>query len=442
MGVFDAGGRVPDDGVGLGDAHARAPRAPAPGEHMNKLTVRDLDPRGKRVLMRVDYNVPLADGKVTDDTRIRATVPTIELLRAGGARLILMSHLGRPKGPDPELSLAPVAARLSELIARPVAFATDCVGEAVERLAASLAPGDVLMLENLRFHPEEEANDDRFAAQLARLGDVYVNDAFGAAHRAHASTVGVTRFLKPAAAGLLIARELEALGSVLSAPPRPFVAILGGAKISGKIDLITHLLSRVDRMLVGGAMMFTLLRAKGVATGRSLVEEDRVPMAREILAQAGTKLVLPEDCRVASAPDESGAASSAVVGVEAIPPDRMGVDIGPATVARFATALDGAKTIFWNGPMGIFEVPAFAAGTRGVARLVAEATGRGAVTIVGGGDSAAAVEAAGLSSEITHISTGGGASLEFLEGKTLPGVAALDDSPAPARSTARTPARR
>ena len=399
---------------------------------MDKLSVRDLDVRGKRVLMRVDYNVPLADGKVTDDTRIRATLPTIELLLKQGARLILMSHLGRPKGPggaEAGLSLAPVASRLSELLGRPVAFATDCVGESVEQLASALAPGEVLLLENLRFHPEEEANDPGFASALARLCDVYVNDAFGAAHRAHASIVGVTAHLKPAAAGLLLARELEVLGQALAAPQRPFVAILGGAKISGKMDLITHLLPRVDHLLIGGAMMFTLLRAKGIATGRSLVEEDRIEMAREILARAGKKLVLPDDCRVAPSPDASGAPGT-VVAIDAIPPGQFGVDIGPATVARFAAVLGDARTVLWNGPMGIFEVPAFAPGTRAVAGLVAEATERGAMTIVGGGDSVAAVEEAGLASRISHLSTGGGASLEFLEGRTLPGVAALTDAPA------------
>ncbi len=400
---------------------------------MNKLSVRDLDVRGKRVLMRVDFNVPLEDGKVADDTRIRATIPTIELLLANQARLVLMSHLGRPKGPDSKLSLAPVAERLSELIQRPVAFATDCVGEMVERMAQALRPGEGLMLENLRFHPEEEANDPGFARRLARLGEVYVNDAFGTAHRAHASTAGVTEFLHPAAAGLLMVRELEVLERALSAPERPFVAILGGAKISGKIDLITHLLPRVDRMLVGGAMMFTFLRAKGIATGRSLVEEDRVAMAKTILEQAGGKLILPRDCRSARSPDAAGAEDSVIVAVEAIPPDRLGVDIGPAAVADFAAALAGAKTVLWNGPMGIFEVDAFAAGTNEVARLVAEATGRGAMTIVGGGDSVAAIEKAGLADRIGHISTGGGATLEFLEGKTLPGVAALTDAPAPAR---------
>jgi len=408
---------------------------------MSKLGVRDLDLRGgKRVLMRVDFNVPLApaasrsagegeaaDATITDDSRIRATLPTIELLTQAGARTILMSHLGRPKKKDPALSLAPVAARLSELLQKPVAFTTDCIGEVPERLAKALPPGGLLLLENLRFHPEEEANDPAFAAALARLGEVYVNDAFGTAHRAHASTAGVTQHLKPAAAGLLMARELEVLGGLLHQPARPFVAILGGAKISGKIDVITHLLPRVDRMLIGGAMTFTFATAQGIKTGKSLVEPDRIAMAREVLAKAGSKLVLPVDCRVATATDASGAPGK-IVPMDAIPDDQAAVDIGPATVARFRDALHGARTILWNGPMGIFEVEAFAAGTRAVAELLAEATDGGATTIVGGGDSVAAVEGAGLGDRISHLSTGGGASLEFLEGKELPGVAALTDA--------------
>jgi phosphoglycerate kinase len=411
---------------------------------MKKLSVRDLDLRGgKRVLMRVDYNVPLAPAPsatstpsaasatstITDDSRIRATLPTIELLTEAGARTVLMSHLGRPKKADPTLSLAPVAERLSELLKKPVAFATDCIGEMPERLAAALPPGSLLLLENLRFHAEEEANDPAFAASLARLGEVYVNDAFGTAHRAHASTVGVTKHLKPAAAGLLLARELEVLGSLLHDPPRPFIAILGGAKISGKIDVIMNLLPRVDRMLIGGAMTFTFAAAQGIPTGRSLVEPDRIAMAREVLAKAGPKLILPVDCRVAKTTDASGAPGQ-IVPLDAIPPDQAAVDIGPATVERFREALRGARTVLWNGPMGIFEVDAFAAGTRAVAELLAEATDRGATTIIGGGDSVAAVESAGLGARISHLSTGGGASLEFLEGKELPGVAALTEAPA------------
>jgi phosphoglycerate kinase len=408
---------------------------------MKKLSVRDLDLRGgKRVLMRVDYNVPLAPAAgagsgatagatITDDSRMRATIPTIELLTKAGARTVLMSHLGRPKKADPALSLASVAEHLSELLQKPVAFATDSIGVVPERLSTALPPGGLLLLENLRFHPEEEANDPAFAAALARLGDVYVNDAFGTAHRAHASTVGVTQYLKPAAAGLLLARELEVLGGLLENPARPFVAILGGAKISGKIDVIMNLLPRVDRMLIGGAMTFTFAAAQGIQTGKSLVEPDRIAMAREVLEKAGSKLVLPVDCRVAEATDASGAPGQ-IVPIDAIPTDQAAVDIGPATVVRFKEALRGARTVLWNGPMGIFEVEAFAAGTRAIAQLLAEATDDGATTIVGGGDSVAAVEGAGLGNRISHLSTGGGASLEFLEGKVLPGVAALTDAPA------------
>jgi phosphoglycerate kinase len=402
---------------------------------LGKLSVRDLDLRGpdgrggKRVLMRVDFNVPLADGKVMDDTRIRATLPTIRLLREAGARIILMSHLGRPKKPDPAHSLAPAAERLADLLGVPVAFAPDCVGADVERLAGTLPPGGLLLLENLRFHAAEEANDPAFSAALARLGEIYVNDAFGTAHRAHASTVGVTAHLTPAAAGLLLAREIEVLGQALESPARPFVAILGGAKISGKIDVITHLLPRVDRMLVGGAMMFTFLKAKGLEIGRSLVEDDKLDLAREIIAKAGAKLVLPTDTRVAADADGTGGAGH-IVPVTAIPAAELGVDIGPETMTRFGSALEGARTILWNGPMGIFEVKPFGEGTRAVARFLAAATDQGATTIVGGGDSVAAVESAGLAEKISHISTGGGASLEFLEGKVLPGVAALSDAPA------------
>ena len=395
---------------------------------LHKLGVRDLDLQGeKRALVRVDFNVPLRNGQVADDSRIRATLPTLDYLAQAGARVILMSHLGRPKKADPALSLAPVAARLAELTGKPVAFATDCIGEVPERLAQALPAGGLLLLENLRFHPEEEANDAAFAQALARLGQVYVNDAFGTAHRAHASTVGVTAYLHPAAAGLLLARELEVLGRALERPERPFVAILGGAKISGKIDVITHLLPRVDRMLIGGAMMFTFAAAKGLQTGRSLVEPDRVDLARDLLRQAGPKLLLPVDTVVAKAPDASGAPGR-VVPIDAIPAGEAGVDIGPETVAEFKVALAGARTVLWNGPMGIFEVAAFARGTREVAQMLADATDHGATTIVGGGDSVAAIEEAGLGDRVSHLSTGGGASLEFLEGKVLPGVAALTDA--------------
>jgi phosphoglycerate kinase len=399
------------------------------GAVFQKKTVRDIDPAGRRVLVRVDFNVPLKGGEVADDTRIVAALPTLRYLLGMRARLVLMSHLGRPDGSvQPRYSLRPVAARLERLLRQPVAFASDCVGAEAESLAAGLPEGGVLLLENLRFHAEEEANDAGFARRLAALGDCYVNDAFGTAHRAHASTEAVAHILKPAVAGFLMQRELDYLGRALAEPERPFVAILGGAKISGKIDVLRALLEKVDRLLIGGAMMFTFLRAQGVATGRSLVEEDRIEMARDVLARAkerGVALVLPVDCVASRAAD--GSAPSRVVAVDALAPDEMGVDIGPKSVGSFREALAGARTVLWNGPMGIFEVEAFAAGTRAVAKELADAGERGTVTIVGGGDSVAAIQQAGLADQITHVSTGGGASLEFLEGRTLPGVAALDD---------------
>jgi phosphoglycerate kinase len=395
----------------------------------DKKTLRDLAPAGRRVLVRVDFNVPIQDGEVSDDTRLVATIPTIRYLLQKSARVILMSHLGRPKGgPDPRYSLAPVARRLERLLRAPVTFASDCVGPEADAAARSLADGQVLLLENLRFHPEEEKNDAGFAGSLASLGEMYVNDAFGSAHRAHASTEGVPRVLEPAVAGFLMEKELEYLGKALDRPARPFVAILGGAKISGKIEVITALLGKVDRLLIGGAMMFTFLRAQGRDTGRSLVEEDRVEVARAVLEQAasrGVELLLPVDCVVSTAAD--GSAPGRAAPLDQIGASEMGVDIGPDTVRQFEERLRDAKTVFWNGPMGVFEVPAFAVGTLAVARALADATTRGATTVVGGGDSAAAVQQAGVAERLSHLSTGGGASLEFLEGKSLPGVEALDD---------------
>jgi phosphoglycerate kinase len=392
--------------------------------------LREDEVRGRRVLVRVDYNVPLDEqGRITDDTRIAATLPTLDALLQQGARVVLLAHFGRPKGkPVPEMSLRPVAARLAELLeGRPVRFAEDTVGPAAHVAVSELGDGEVALLENTRFLPGEEKNDPALAERMAELGDVYVNDAFGAAHRAHASTAGVALAMraagKPAVAGLLMDRELRYLGGALSEPERPFVAILGGAKISGKIDVIRALLPRVDRLLVGGAMANTFFRALGLGTGTSLVEEERVEMAKELLESSGEKLVLPEDCVVA--PELAAGAATRVVARDAIPAGQMALDVGPRTVARFAGVLAGARTVLWNGPMGVAEVPEFAAGTRGVAEAVAAATDRGAVTIVGGGDSAAAVAEMGLEARMSHVSTGGGASLEFLEGKELPGVTAL-----------------
>jgi phosphoglycerate kinase len=394
----------------------------------SKRTVQDLDCAGKRVLVRVDFNVPVADGAVSDDTRIAAALPTIRYLLQKRARLVLCSHLGRPKGgPDAKYSLKPVRERLSRLLRQDVAWADDCVGAEAERSARALADGGVLLLENLRFHPEEEKNDPKFSEALARLGECFVNDAFGSAHRAHASTEGVTHFLKPAVAGFLMKTELDYLGTALDRPKRPFVAVLGGAKISGKIDVLTVLLGKVDRLLVGGAMMFTFLKAQGKPVGRSLVEDDRLDLARELMAQAKSRnveLVLPSDCIASTAPD--GSAPSRPKPIEQLSADEMGVDIGPETLATFSAKLRDAKTVLWNGPMGIFEVPAFAAGTMGVAQALAPLKAMGAVTVVGGGDSVAAVQQSGLAERFSHLSTGGGASLEFLEGKALPGVEALD----------------
>ncbi|MHB0949489.1 MAG: phosphoglycerate kinase [Gemmatimonadaceae bacterium] len=395
---------------------------------MDKTTVRDLRDgqlRGKRALVRVDFNVPLdTDRRVTDDTRIRAAIPTIDYLLQHGARVILMSHLGRPKGaPEATYSLAPVAARLRELLpGRMVQFVESTDDD--EALRATQGPAEVVLLENTRFLPGEEKNDEGLARSLARLGDLYVNDAFGSAHRAHASTEGVARFLRPAVAGLLMEKELQYLGGALTDPVRPFVAILGGSKISGKIDVIEQLLPKVDRMLIGGAMACTFFRAMGLETGKSLVEEDRLDMAKALIARGGDKLVLPVDALVAPAIDAPDRARA--VGRDAIPATDGMFDIGPESTARFASEIAAAKTVVWNGPMGVFETAGFDAGTRAVAEAMAQATGAGATTIVGGGDSAAAVEEFGLAERMSHVSTGGGASLEFLEGKELPGVAVLD----------------
>lgn len=395
-----------------------------------KKTVQQLDCAGKRVLVRVDFNVPVADGAVADDTRIVAALPTIRYLLEKKARVVLVSHLGRPKGgPDTKNSLKPVRERLSRLLRQDVAWADDCVGPAAEAAAAALGDGQVLLLENLRFHPEEEKNEPAFAAALARLGECFVNDAFGTAHRAHASTEGVTHHLKPAVAGFLMKNELDYLGGALDQPKRPFVAVLGGSKVSGKIDVITALLPKVDRLLIGGAMMFTFLKSQGLPVGRSLVEDDRLDMAREVLAAAkakGVELVLPVDCIASTMHD--GSAPGTPKKVEQLSDAEMGVDIGPASVTLFAAKLRDAKTVVWNGPMGIFEVEAFAGGTMGVAKAMSELKAQGAVTVVGGGDSVSAVQQSGLAERFSHLSTGGGASLEFLEGKVLPGVAALEDA--------------
>jgi phosphoglycerate kinase len=392
-----------------------------------KLSVRDLAVRGRRVLLRCDLNVPLAGGEVADRTRIRASVPTIRHLCERGARVVLMSHLGRPKGKVvPEMSLAPVARALSEELGTAVKMAPDCVGPEVEALASNLRDGDLLLLENLRFHPGEEGDDPRFAAQLARLGELYVNDAFGTAHRAHASTAGVVPLVEAAAAGLLMEKELEYLGGATADPARPYVAILGGAKISGKIDVLQNLFRLVDSILVGGAMANTFFRAKGWETGDSLVEEDRIEMARALVARAareGVALRLPVDCVVANRLAED--AQTRIVRADAMPAGFTMVDIGPATVAAFRGVVRAARTVLWNGPMGVFEMKPFAKGTFGIAEALAEATSQGAVTIVGGGDSAAAIVQAGFADRVSHVSTGGGATLEFLEGKTLPGVAVL-----------------
>ena len=401
---------------------------------MDRLTIDDVALSGRSVLMRVDFNVPLKDGRVEDDTRIRAALPSIQKVLNDGGKLVLMSHLGRPKGKRrDELSLKPVAGKLSEILGQEVALAPDCVGQETAKMVENLSQGQAILLENLRFHPEEEANDPAFSRELAAFGEVYINDAFGTAHRAHASTHGVTKFIKECAAGYLMKAELEALGRLLESPERPFVAILGGAKISGKIDVIHNLITRVSHILIGGGMAYTFFRALEKPVGKSLVEEDRIAVAYNLLTVAEhhhpmkkVEIVLPSDHVVADAID---APSGDVTPDATVPDGKMGVDIGPKTIASYSQVIMQAKTIFWNGPMGVFENPAFAKGTMEIARAVAKATEQGAFSVVGGGDSVSALKQSGLQESASHVSTGGGASLEYMAGKDLPGVMALTKAP-------------
>ena len=397
---------------------------------MNKLSIDKVDLKNKRVLVRVDFNVPLEKLNVTNDIRIVESLPTIKKIIASGGKAILMSHLGRPKGErKPEFSLKPAAGRLSQLIGKEVKLAPDCIGAETEKLVNEMKPGDVVLLENLRFHKQEEKNDPEFAKQLANLGDVYVNDAFGSAHRAHASTEGVTKYIKICAAGYLMQKELDYLGSALANPKRPYCAILGGAKISGKIDVINNLIDKVDTLIVGGGMAFTFFKAQGKEIGKSLLEQEKLELAKELLEKvklSKLKFLLPVDFVVAD--EFKNDSLSTVVDIDNIPSDKMGLDIGPKSIKLFSDELMKSKTIVWNGPMGVFEMPNFAKGTFAVAEALAKVTESGAITVIGGGDSAAAVADAGLEKKVSHVSTGGGASLEFLEGKVLPGVVALTDA--------------
>jgi phosphoglycerate kinase len=397
---------------------------------MNKLTINDIDLKNKKVLVRVDFNVPLDDNlNITDDIRITSSLPTIKKIVSDGGMAILMSHLGRPKGkPNPKYSLKPVAERLSQLLGKNVKLAPDCIGDQVKALVNAMKPGDVILLENLRFHEEEEKNDPAFAKQLAELGDVYVNDAFGSAHRAHASTEGLTKFISVSVAGYLMQKELDYLGGAIDNPKRPYLAILGGAKISGKIDVIMNLFSKVDSMIIGGGMAYTFYKAEGKEIGTSLLEAEKIDVAKQVLEKAKTskmKLIFPVDVVVAK--EFNNDSPSEVVSIDKMPSDKMGLDIGPESIKLFREEILKSKTIVWNGPMGVFEMDNFAKGTDAVAQALVEATGKGAVTVIGGGDSAAAIAKAGLADKVSHVSTGGGASLEFLEGKILPGVAALTD---------------
>jgi phosphoglycerate kinase len=397
---------------------------------MNKLMINDLDLKGKKVLMRVDFNVPLDENQnITDDVRITAALPSIEKVISEGGKLILMSHLGRPKGEvKPEYSLKPVAVRLSELLNKEIKFADDCVGDEVTALVAGLKNGEVLLLENVRFHKAETNNDPEFAKQLAAFGDVYINDAFGTAHRAHASTEGVTKYISTCAAGYLMQKELDYLGKAIANPQRPFTAILGGAKVTDKIPVINNLLKKVDSLIIGGGMAYTFLKAMDYEVGTSLLEKDKIEEVAKYLKRAETSnvaLLIPVDVQAATAFSED--ADSITVDVDVIPDDRMGLDIGPKTIRVFTEQIKLSKTIIWNGPMGVFEMEKFAKGTNAIAEALVEATKNGATTIIGGGDSAAAIKKAGLADKVSHVSTGGGASLEFLEGKVLPGVEALSD---------------